>query len=105
MKRISWVACPKCQEYTDQKVRRSDRNSKHVIVRRRECFKCNHIWHTIQYPEMIVPDIKAKYTLGELSGDGSALRITALPSLKYHKIGVVWLSDPALQWVIRLPDS
>ena len=47
---------------TDQKVRRSDRNSKHVIVRRRECFKCSHIWHTIQYPEMIVPDIKAKYT-------------------------------------------
>jgi transcriptional regulator NrdR family protein len=71
MKRISWVICPKCQEYTDQKVRRSDRNSKHVIVRRRECFKCSHIWHTIQYPEMIV----------------------------------VWLSDPALQWVIRLPDS
>ena len=52
-------------EYTDQKVRRSDRNSKHVIVRRRECFKCSHIWHTIQYPEMIVPDIKAKYTLVE----------------------------------------
>ena len=65
MKRISWVACPKCQEYTDQKVRRSDRNSKHVIVRRRECFKCSHIWHTIQYPEMIVEDIKAKYTLCE----------------------------------------
>ena len=65
MKRISWVACPKCQEYTDQKVRRSDRTSKHVIVRRRECYKCNHIWHTIQYPEMIVPDIKAKYILVE----------------------------------------
>ena len=40
MKRISWVACPKCKDYTDQKVRRSDRNSKHVIVRRRECFEC-----------------------------------------------------------------
>ena len=60
MKRISWVACPKCQEYTDQKVRRSDRNSKHVIVRRRECYECGHIWHTIQYPEMIVEDIKAE---------------------------------------------
>ena len=63
MKRISWVACPKSQEYTDQKVRRSDRNSKHVIVRRRQCFKCKHIWHTIQYPEMTVDDMKARYVL------------------------------------------
>ena len=65
MKRISWVACPKCQQYTDQKVRRSDRNSKHVIVRRRECYECGHRWQTLQYPEMIIDDIKAKYILKE----------------------------------------
>ena len=65
MKRISWVICPKCQEYTDQKVRRSDRNSKHVIVRRRLCLECGHRWQTLQYPEMIIDDIKAKYILKE----------------------------------------
>ena len=65
MKRLTWIKCPICVEYTDQKVKRSDRNSKHVIVRRRECYKCSHIWHTIQYPEMIVEDIKAKYMLCE----------------------------------------
>ena len=75
MKRISWVACPKCQEYTDQKVRRSDRNSKLVIVRRRECYECGHIWHTIQYPEMIVKDIKAKYTLCEQAKKKTLLRV------------------------------
>ena len=53
------------QEYTDQKVRRSDRNSKHIIVRRRECLECGHRWQTLQYPEMIVDDIKAKYILCE----------------------------------------
>ena len=65
MKRITWVQCPGCKTYSDQKVVRSDRNSKFIIIRRRECYECGHKWFTIQYPEMIVPDIQARYASRE----------------------------------------
>ena len=54
MKRITWVECPGCKTYSDQKVVRSDRNSKFIIIRRRECYECGHRWETMQYPEIIV---------------------------------------------------
>ena len=62
MKRITWVECPGCKTYSDQKVVRSDRNSKHIIIRRRECYECGHRWETIQYPEMIVSKQQAAYS-------------------------------------------
>ena len=61
MKRITWVECPGCKTYSDQKVVRSDRNSKFIIIRRRECYECGHRWETIQYPEMIVSKQQAAY--------------------------------------------
>ena len=50
-----------CQMYSDQKVVRSDRNSKFIIIRKRECYECGHRWETIQYPEMIVSKQQAAY--------------------------------------------
>ena len=61
MKRITWVECPGCKIYSDQKVVRSDRNSKFIIIRRRECYECGHRWETIQYPEIIVSKQQAAY--------------------------------------------
>ena len=61
MKRITWVQCPGCKTYSDQKVVRSDRNSKFIIIRRRECYECGHRWEPIQYPEMIVSRQQAAY--------------------------------------------
>ena len=61
MKRITWVECPNCKQCGDQKVVRSDRNSKYIIIRRRECYECGHRWETIQYPEMIVSKQQAAY--------------------------------------------
>ena len=61
MKRITWVECPGCKTYSDQKVVRSDRNSKFIIIRRRECYECGHRWETIQYPEIIVSKQQAAY--------------------------------------------
>ena len=61
MKRITWVECPGCKMYSDQKVVRSDRNSKFIIIRRRECYECGHRWETIQYPEIIVSKQQAAY--------------------------------------------
>ena len=65
MKRITWVECPGCKMYSDQKVIKSERNSKFITVRRRLCYGCGHKWFTIQYPEMIVPDIQARYASRE----------------------------------------
>ena len=65
MKRITWVECPNCKKLGNQKVVRSERNSKYIIIRRRECYECGHRWETIQYPEMIVPDIQARYASRE----------------------------------------
>ncbi len=65
MKRLTWIKCPICVDYTDQKVIRSERNRKHIILRRRLCLECGHRWQTLQYPEMIIDDIKAKYILKE----------------------------------------
>ena len=65
MKRITWVECPGCKMYSDQKVIMSQRNSKFITIRRRLCYKCGHKWFTIQYPEMIVPDIQARYASRE----------------------------------------
>ena len=61
MKRITWVECPGCKTYGNQKVVRSDRNSKFIIIRRRECYECGHRWETIQYPEMTVSKQQAAY--------------------------------------------
>ena len=65
MKRITWVECPGCKMYSDQKVIKSERNSKFITIRRRLCYECGHKWFTIQYPEMIVPDIQARYASRE----------------------------------------
>ena len=40
-------------------------NSKFITIRRRLCYECGHKWFTIQYPEMIVPDIQARYASRE----------------------------------------
>ena len=61
MKRITWVECPNCKKLGDQKVVRSERNSKYIIIRRRECYECGHRWETIQYPEMTVSRQQAAY--------------------------------------------
>ena len=63
MKRLNFVTCPKCNTLSRQKVIRSERNSQNVIIRRRLCFKCEHVWHTIQYPEQTIEDKKAAYIL------------------------------------------
>ena len=61
MQRLNFVTCPKCNTLSRQKVIRSERNSKKVIVRRRLCMICEHRWHTVQYPEKIISDQKAGY--------------------------------------------
>ena len=61
MHRLTFVKCPKCNELTRQKVIRSERNSEKVIIRRRLCMVCEHKWHTVQYPEVIIEDKKAGY--------------------------------------------
>ena len=61
MQRLNFVNCPKCNTLSRQKVIQSDRNSEHIIIRRRLCFKCEHVWHTIQYPEQTIEDRKARY--------------------------------------------
>ena len=61
----TWVECPSCKMYSDQKVIKSERNSKFITIRRRLCYECGHKWFTIQYPEMIVPDIQARYASRE----------------------------------------
>ena len=40
MKRITWVECPNCKKCGDQKVVRSERNSKFIIIRTRKCKEC-----------------------------------------------------------------
>ena len=50
-----------CKKLGNQKVVRSERNSKYIIIRRRECYECGHRWETIQYPEMIVSKQQAAY--------------------------------------------
>jgi len=61
MKRITWVKCPNCKQCGDQKVIRSERNSKHIIIRGRECYECGYKWETIQYPEVTVSKQQAAY--------------------------------------------
>jgi len=61
MQRLNFVTCPQCNNLTRQKVIRSERNSQNVIIRRRLCFSCEYVWHTVQYPEQTIEDRKASY--------------------------------------------
>ncbi len=61
MKKTYRTKCPKCGEYSYQKVIYSKTNKINFILRRKHCLNCNYRFYTLQNPETAITLNESKY--------------------------------------------